>query len=87
MEVAGQRGGADFSPYPACTPTTACGIMVPVPLQVACPDSGAFRMPNEVCGQVRNSSRGLGDAPQHIASVPVGQHPLIDEPEQVVIVS
>ncbi len=44
-------------------------------------------MPNEVCGQVRNSSRGLGDAPQHICGVPVSRHPLIDEFEQVVIVS
>jgi hypothetical protein len=44
-------------------------------------------MPNEVCGQVRNSSRGLGDAAQHICSVPVSQRPLIDEPKQMVIIS
>lgn len=43
-------------------------------------------MPNEVSGQVRNSSRELGDAPHHICSVPVTRHPLINQPEQVVII-
>jgi hypothetical protein len=87
MEWRWQRcpSGTGFSHRPACTLTTACGIIVVVPPRMACRDLGGSRMPNEVCGQVCGSSPNPGDCCLGFCNLPASHHPLIHKTDRAAI--
>lgn len=78
--------GTGFSHCPACTLTTACGIIVVVPPRMACRDLGGSRMPNEVCGQVCDSSPDPGEGCLGSCNLPASHHPSIHKPDRAAIV-